>query len=68
MGGLDGRQLDKTFLSDQSKAHARAVALLSDYAASGEDPYFRAYADAVLPSVLIHQREISILSGKKPHL
>jgi putative membrane protein len=68
IGVMGSPKLDKIYLSDQSKAHARAVALLSDYAATGEDPHFRAYARAVLPSVLIHQGEISELSGKKPHL
>ncbi|WP_131114002.1 DUF4142 domain-containing protein [Lichenihabitans psoromatis] len=68
LGLMDSPKLDKVYLSDQSKAHARAVALISDYAINGEDPAFRAYARATLPMVLIHQRMLVEISGKKPHL
>ena len=63
IGLMEGVTLDKTYVADQTAAHAAAVASLGDYAVNGADPAFRAYARATLPIVLAHQRMLEELTG-----
>ena len=56
LSSKSGSEFDTQYMSDQRDSHADAEALLSDYAASGEDPALRQFAAKTLPVVLMHQR------------
>ena len=63
LGLMDSPKLDQTYLDDQVAAHARAIALLDDYARHGEDPSLRAYAKTTLPVVRMHQQMLTAMTG-----
>jgi len=51
---LSGEHFDKSYVSNQVKAHQQTVALLKKEIASGSDPDARAFAQKVLPTIESH--------------
>jgi putative membrane protein len=51
---LSGSSFDKSYLSNQIKAHKSTVSLLHKEISSGKDPEAKAFAQKVLPTVQSH--------------
>jgi putative membrane protein len=52
--GQSGAAFDKTYVSQQLKAHQEALALQSSYAKRGDDPNLKAAAGQIVPVVQMH--------------
>jgi putative membrane protein len=50
----DGRDRDRLYLDQQKQAHAEALGLMQDYAATGSAPALREAAAAIVPVVQHH--------------
>jgi putative membrane protein len=57
----DGTEFDRSYLSMQKTAHAEAVKLFSDYAATGDDEEIREFASETLPILKKHKQHIDSL-------
>jgi predicted outer membrane protein len=54
LAALSGRAFDRNYRDMQVQAHQEAVALFASYAANGEEPSMRAFAQQTLPHLRQH--------------
>jgi len=55
---------DRAYVDTMVSDHAAAVALFSDYANAGEDPYLKTFAQNTLPSLIAHKATIEALRSR----
>jgi putative membrane protein len=60
---LKGTEFDHAYVADQIAAHQQALDALNGYASSGDDPDFKAFGVALVPTVTAH---LNMAKGLKP--
>jgi len=56
---------DSAYVAMMVADHAAAVSLFSDYAATGEDPYLKRFAQNTLPKLKAHKASVDRLQAKR---
>lgn len=54
LGALNGTAFDTAYASAQSEAHQKALDMLRNYAASGDNPTLKTFANGLIPTVTAH--------------
>jgi putative membrane protein len=62
LGGLNGADFDKQYVSDQQSAHKDAVNLFERYASGGNQPDLKVWAGKTLPTLRHHKEMADNLS------
>ena len=60
---LEGKDFDRTYVSEQVKAHEKAVDLFQAYADSGENDKLKQWAQTTLPTLKEHLKEAQALDA-----
>ena len=61
LSSRSGVDFDRIYQADQVQAHAEAVALLSDYQASGRNSQLKSWAETTLETVKMHRATINAM-------